>query len=582
MSERVEWKTEGKGGKCERADCIMVNYLKPIGNTGFDDFLFFLYDNDDPTSKDATLKGILMGRMTQAPGFKKGTMIGTELTCSEPINIFILHAKKSEIQRAKVHIQSRPGQAVSKTTAMEFFLSSGRQISLITEYETFGELALILHWNDIKVEAKDPSFKLRFLKPVSQSDLPGLDRVNLLISKKSKYLVARTVARGGFGKLHLALDTKSKKMLAVKVFSAYKKTVSRTSEKDLNSELKLQREFQPKIKIYDQFKISSDGKYQGSPLTKFYVMMDIFACSLKKIIGMLPSEQKVFNPQERKTRWTPARLTAKEIFDLKHYIFAEVAEDVQRLHAKNYRHGDIKDANVLVSYDGDVALSDYGSAQKDPKRTLGTDGWYPGGESGRGFKGDIGALFMLFLRIHCLLEVKPFSTSPPLPSTIGIFSDFDGLLEKQKKELHLKRIDTFAKQMKGMLSSGRKTIITSDSSASVKSGKRVIATLKATLEGYDSMRKTTTIYPSLVKKGISVAYKAAHEDLARYLSGREIYRENVKIGEMIKLVKAVRQHINVIKSKKNLEILLTKSDATNLQKYRKALADAGRLIKGHF
>ncbi|MFC1816868.1 protein kinase [Thermodesulfobacteriota bacterium] len=577
MSDRVEWKTSGKGGKCERSDNIYVKYLKPAGNH-FDDILFLLYDNDDASSKDAALKGILMVRDTQALGFKKGTVIMPGVNGhSNPHEGFILHAKKSEIHRAEVHIQSRSGHAVGKATAMEFFLSASRRVSLIPDDETFGGLAMILNWNNIKVGAKDPSFKLKFWTE-SKSDLPGLDRVNLLISKKSKYLVARTVAKGGFGKLHLALDTKSKQMHAVKVFSTYKKTVSKTSKEDLNSELNLQRDFQPKIKIYDQFEISSPGSdFEGSPFRKYYVVMDIFACSLGEIIVMLPPQQEVFNPQGRKMRWTPAKLTAKEIFDLKHYIFAEVAKDVQRLHAKNYRHGDIKDPNVLVSYSGDVALSDYGSARKDPERTFGTDGWYPGAESGRGFEGDIGALSMLFLRIHCLLKVKSYTPLPPYYCTINIFGQLDDLLEKERKKLKKSRIDAFIPQLQGMLSSGRKTIITSDSSASVKTERKQLSAI-ATLERYDSMRKTTIEYQSelLKKKGISTAYKAAHEDLARYLffSGK-IYKEDVKIGEMIKLVNAVGKHIDESKSKANLA-RLAKSVATDLQKYRKALSDAGR------
>jgi len=180
---------------------------------------------------------------------------------------------------------------------------------------------------------------------------------------------------------------------------------------------------------------------------------------------------------------------------------------------------------------------------------------------------------MLFLRIHCLLEVRTYSNSTALPCTIDIFHHLNDRLEKVRKKLKKSRINAFIPQLQSVLSSGRKTIITSDSSASIKGEKGMLAILEA----YDSMRKTTTIYSSLRNKGISDAYKSAHEDLARYLFGGQIYRKDVKIGEMIKLLKAVWQHINVSKSKENLA-RLAKSVATDPQKYRKALSDAGRLI----
>ena len=226
MGSRIEWTILGKkGGKCEHCDNIYVKFLKPA-DSDFNDMLFFLYE--DSPSEEATLKGFIMYRGNKAEGFQKGSVILSEVD-PKPIPGFLLRIKKSALLRAKMHFEPRKGRAVSKAIAMEFILSSGRHISFIPDDECFGGLAMILHWNNIKVESKDPSFKLRFFilqntsNSVDPQKMPGLDRVNLLISQKTKYLIARSVAKGGFGKVHIALDLKSKQPRAVKIFSTYKK-----------------------------------------------------------------------------------------------------------------------------------------------------------------------------------------------------------------------------------------------------------------------------------------------------------------------------------------------------------------------
>ncbi len=132
--------------------------------------------------------------------------------------------------------------------------------------------------------------------------------------------------------------------------------------------------------------------------------MDLFACSLKKIIGMLPTYRQLLEGKQK--QWTGANLNAKQIYALKYYIFREVLSDVSKLHKRDMLHSDIKDDNALVSYGGLVALADYGRVVKSSEECFGTAGWYGRQGSMLGYKADLGALGLLFFRIFFGLTIS--------------------------------------------------------------------------------------------------------------------------------------------------------------------------------
>jgi serine/threonine protein kinase len=402
----IAWKIKGVEYKYDRHICVGGLWVQQDGC----EIEFIIARKDITRTTDILI--ISIDEEFEPPGFKKGNL--KRDAKSKYKQGWLLHLPGNGVKLIKLEYEKRLGQAVPKPRKLTLETHRIKPLTIdFDDADDFAHVFMVLQSSTIRTKAVIKTDQKEQLLDIYKMGgpmvrLPGKQPapVSLIVNGKQEYMVTKTIAYGGYGKVRYALDVGTNKLHAVKVFRSYthgSRAEKATESADLKKEINIQKQFS-KIKIHDEFEISSKMQKGDREYKKTFIVMDLFACSLKKIIGMLPTYRQLLEGKQK--QWTGANLNTTQIYALKYYIFREVLSDISKLHKGDMLHSDIKDDNALVSYEGLVALADYGRVVKATGECIGTAGWYGYYGAMDGYGADLGALGLLFFRIFFGLTIS--------------------------------------------------------------------------------------------------------------------------------------------------------------------------------
>lgn len=152
-----------------------------------------------------------------------------------------------------------------------------------------------------------------------------------------RYLMGDLLGEGSYGKVKEVLDSKTLCRLAVKIFTKRKLRRIPNGEQNVQTEIRLLRRLSHKnvIKLVDV--LYNDEKQ------KLYVVMEYCVECLQELIESTPAKKFPI--------WQA------------HGYFCQLLDGLEYLHSRGIVHKDIKPANLLLTNDGTLKISDFGVAE---------------------------------------------------------------------------------------------------------------------------------------------------------------------------------------------------------------------------
>lgn len=235
-------------------------------------------------------------------------------------------------------IKSKKNTLPNKTTTVNNRKTKNSFFS--QKKKTPEEIKLYLYQNRFSTYQTDYFNKREkeYYKKIKEKE-KNLEKTNL-IKKKINCKEDKLLGTGSFGTVTRGFDSNNRITMAIKRIY-----IGDSSNTKLNSELKKEDE------ILKDLKHQNIVTYYGSELDKEYLKIYIEYIDMGSIASMLKTYGPF--PEEIVRRYT-----------------RQILSGLEYLHYHGVIHRDIKGANILVNNDGQVKLSDFGSAKKLKKDYL--------------------------------------------------------------------------------------------------------------------------------------------------------------------------------------------------------------------
>ncbi|CAJ0929530.1 unnamed protein product, partial [Mesorhabditis belari] len=156
----------------------------------------------------------------------------------------------------------------------------------------------------------------------------------------NKYLFGDVIGEGSYAKVKEVVQEDTLMRCAVKIYKDRRIKKIPNGPENVNSEKEIMRKVNHPhcIKMFEFFRLEEK--------TKQYMVLEFCVASLQEIVDTW--EHKRFTP------------------DWAHYFFRQLIAGIEYLHALSIVHKDIKPANLLVSPEGRLKISDFGVAEQMP------------------------------------------------------------------------------------------------------------------------------------------------------------------------------------------------------------------------
>jgi serine/threonine protein kinase len=196
--------------------------------------------------------------------------------------------------------------------------------------------------------------------PLDEINCPHCNRAFEVLRSFGHYRLDYKLSAGGTSILYLALDTETKKKIAIKVLKSTHMRRQPESIEDFLKEVELTRKLvHPNvIQVYD------GGEYHGF---YFMVLELVEGLTLSDILDIIQTAEAEKDPKgrsnvgytdEKQERFRPA---LPELVGLE--IVLQAASGLGSAHAQNLVHGDVKPENIMLTFEGVVKVLDFGLVQ---------------------------------------------------------------------------------------------------------------------------------------------------------------------------------------------------------------------------
>lgn len=206
--------------------------------------------------------------------------------------------------------------------------------------------------------------------PLDETACPACHREFEVMRHLGPYCIEHRLGSGGTSTLYLARDTRSWRPVALKVLSAQEmidnSSAVPTFQREIDAMLKLKH---PHIvEVYE------GGEWEGF---YFMAMEHLQGLTLRQILGIIQHEEQAGEEDASTPPATPDenlrfKLALPELICLE--VILRAAQGLGVAHAQGLIHGDVKPENIMVTYDGDVKVIDFGLVQFANTDTLLAEG----------------------------------------------------------------------------------------------------------------------------------------------------------------------------------------------------------------
>jgi len=230
------------------------------------------------------------------------------------------------------------------------------------------------------------------------------------VKKVNQYVLGRLIGEGAYAKVKEAIDTKTKRRVAIKIIKKRRLRTIPHGEQNVKREIATLQKLKHK-NIVELIEVIYNEENEGLYIVMEYVGGGSLESILKKV--------------------TDSKLPTNQVYS----IFSQLLDGLEYIHSQGIVHRDIKPANIMLTTEGTIKISDFGiSVTVDPSNSatlasanamysLGSPAFQApevanGTQRFSGFTGDMWALGITLYQI--VVGKFPFDTS-------NVFNLFDNI-----------------------------------------------------------------------------------------------------------------------------------------------------------